>query len=76
MRKCPFSAEDIPDAAIAGTHYKRELSTQRTQKKGTMACPFCEAVAPKGNKGYPACGDDRSGVAGALQQRSQRKAVG
>jgi hypothetical protein len=62
MKKCPFCAEDIQDAAIVCKHCHSDLAPP---KAATIACPFCKALVAKNSKVCPACGDDISGVRGA-----------
>lgn len=68
MKKCPFCAEEIQDAAIVCKHCKRELATQ--QKEDTIPCPFCKAAVARDSKVCPACGDDISGVTGASMREA------
>ncbi|MEQ1760399.1 MAG: Ltp family lipoprotein [Vicinamibacterales bacterium] len=62
VKKCPFCAEEIQDAAVVCKHCKRELPAHQT--KETIQCPFCKATIARGRETCPACGDDLSGVAG------------
>jgi hypothetical protein len=56
MRKCPFCAEDIQDAAIFCKHCQRELAAE----KATTPCPFCKAPVANDSKVCPSCREDIS----------------
>ena len=71
MKKCPFCAEEIQDAAIVCKHCHRDLAPS---KAATIACPFCKALVARDSKVCPACGDDISGTAGASPVVSQAQA--